>query len=79
MKRALALLAAALLGAGAAATARAQNPFASDLSVEDEQEMTAQIHAQLRAQAKLVNDPVLLAYVNEVGNGLVSITEGVPR
>ncbi len=78
MKPALALLAAALLGAGAAATARAQNPFASDLSVEQEQEMTAQIHAQIRAQTKLVNDPVLLAYVNEVGNELVKQTEPQP-
>jgi predicted Zn-dependent protease len=78
MKAALALLAATLCGVGAAAAARAQNPFASDLSVEQEQEMTAQIHAQIRAQTKLVSDPVLLGYVNEVGNGLVKATEPQP-
>ncbi len=78
MKRALGLLAATLLGVGAAVPARAQNPFASDLSVENEQEMTAQIHAQIRAQTKFVSDPVLLAYVNEVGNGLVKSTEPQP-
>ncbi|MEX2208443.1 MAG: M48 family metalloprotease [Myxococcota bacterium] len=78
MKPVLALLAATLVGVGAAAPARAQNPFASDLSVEQEQEMTAQIHAQIRAQTKFVSDPVLLGYVNEVGNGLVKSTEPQP-
>ena len=78
MRSALALVAATLFGVGAAGPARAQNPFASDLSVEQEQEMTAQIHAQIRAQAKLVSDPLLLAYVNEVGNGLVKSTEPQP-
>ena len=78
MKRALVRLAVALLGVAAAAPVRAQNPFASDLSVEQEQEMTAQIHAQLRAQAKLVTDPVLVGYVQELGNGLVKATEPQP-
>ncbi len=78
MKAALVLLAATLCGVGAAAPARAQNPFASDLSVEQEQEMTAQIHAQIRAQTEFVSDPVLLGYVNEIGNGLVKSTEPQP-
>jgi predicted Zn-dependent protease len=70
-------LAAALLGL-AAAPARAQNPFASDLSVEKEKEMTAQIAAQLRLQAPLVTDPVLVAYLSEIGNELVKATEPQP-
>jgi predicted Zn-dependent protease len=75
--RALAV-AVALASVIAAAAVRAQNPFASDLSVEKEQEMTAQIHAQIRAQAKLVGDPLLLEYVNDIGNGLVKSTEPQP-
>jgi len=78
MNRVVVIFAATLFGVAAAASVRAQNPFASDLSVEKEQEMTAQIHAQVRSQVKLVSDPVLLAYVNEVGNELVKTTEPQP-
>lgn len=78
MIRKLALFAVALAGVAAAAPARAQNPFASDLSVEREQEMTAQIHAQIRSQAKLVSDPALVGYVQEVGESLARTTEPQP-
>ncbi len=78
MIRRLALFAVALAGVAAAAHVRAQNPFASDLSVEREQEMTAQIHAQIRSQAKLVADPVLVGYVQEIGEGLARTTEPQP-
>jgi len=78
MKRVLVLFAAALASVAAALPARAQNPFASDLSVEREKEMTAQIHAQIRSQVKLVTDPALVAFVQDVGNGLVKSTEPQP-
>lgn len=76
MKRRCVALAAALLAL--AAPAGAQNPFAPDLSVEREKEMTAQIAAQLRGQVKLVTDPVLVAYVSEIGNSLVKGVEPQP-
>ncbi len=78
MIRALALLVVTLASVTAATHARAQNPFASDLSVEREQEMTAQIHAQIRSQVKLVTDPVLVGYVQDVGQGLARTTEPQP-
>jgi predicted Zn-dependent protease len=77
VKLARVALAAALCGV-LATPARAQNPFSSDLSVEKEKEMTAQIAAQVRAQVKLVTDPVLVAYVSEIGNELVKTTEPQP-
>ncbi len=78
MTRILALLAVTLIGVAAATAVRAQNPFASDLSVENEKELTAQIHAQLRSQAKLVSDPVLVTYVQGIGDGLAKTTEPQP-
>lgn len=78
MKRLLVLFAATLASVAGAPHARAQNPFASDLSVEREKEMTAQIHSQIRSQVKLVTDPVLVAFVQDVGNGLVKPTEPQP-
>jgi predicted Zn-dependent protease len=58
--------------------AAAQNPFASELTVEKEKEMASQIHAQIRQQYKLVMDPVLLDYLDEVGESLVKATEPQP-
>jgi len=78
MKRAGVLFAVTLFGVAAPALARAQNPFAADLSIEKEKEMTAQIHAQVRSQVKLVTDPVLVAYVQETGDQLVKTTEPQP-
>lgn len=78
MSRRLVLCAVALLGVTAASAVRAQNPFATDLSVEREQEMTAQIHAQIRSQVKLVTDPLLVGYVQEIGDGLARTTEPQP-
>jgi len=68
---------AALLLCGATA-ARAQNPFASELSVDQEKEMTAQIAAQIRQQAKFVTDPVVLDYVDSIGESLVKGIEPTP-
>ncbi len=47
-------------------------------TLEREVEMTAEIHRQLRAQARFVTDPVLLDYVNEIGQRIVRPTEPQP-
>jgi predicted Zn-dependent protease len=47
-------------------------------SIEREREATADIARQLRATAPFVNDPILLAYINEIGQALVSQTEPQP-
>ena len=78
MKRLLVLFAVTLFGVAGVPVARAQNPFAGDLTVEQEKEMTAQIHSQIRSQLKLVTDPVLVAFVQDVGNGLVKPIEPQP-
>lgn len=79
MRRASLLLAVTLFCGAAPASVRAQNPFAApDLSTEKEKEMTAQIHAQVRSQVPLVTDPVLVDYVQDVGNQLVKATEPQP-
>ncbi len=41
-------------------------------------EMTAEIHRQIRAQARFVTDPVLLDYVNEIGQRILRPTEPQP-
>ena len=78
MRRRRALTALAVLFLYGAGSARAQNPFAGELTVEQEKEMTAQIEAQIRPQAKFVTDPVLLDYVDSIGNGLVKAIEPKP-
>jgi predicted Zn-dependent protease len=50
----------------------------SELSVDREREITADIARQLRAAAPFVTDPILLAYVNELGQSLVRATEPQP-
>jgi predicted Zn-dependent protease len=76
--RVFAALAIALLATPSLTLAQLANPFASDLTVEKEKEMTAQIHAQIRQQAKLVTDPVVLDYVDQVGESLVKAIEPTP-
>jgi predicted Zn-dependent protease len=78
MRRARALAALAFLLLASPLEGRAQNPFASELTVEQEKEMTAEIHAQIRNQMKLVNDPALLDFVDEIGESLVKATEPQP-
>ena len=78
LRRALAALCAACLARPPLASAQSINPFASELSVEQEKEMTAQIHAQLRQQAKMITDPELLDYVDEIGESLVKSIEPTP-
>jgi predicted Zn-dependent protease len=76
--RVLAALAIACLVSPPLARAQISNPFASDLSIDKEKEMTAGIHAQIRQQAKLVTDPELLDFVDEIGESLVKATEPQP-
>jgi predicted Zn-dependent protease len=76
--RVLAALAIALLVTPSLARAQLANPFASDLTIEKEKEMTAAIHAQIRQQAKLVTDPELLDYVDQIGESLVKAIEPTP-
>jgi predicted Zn-dependent protease len=78
MRRRRALTALAVLFLSGADVARAQNPFAGELTVEQEKEMTAQIAAQIRRQAKFVTDPVILDYVDAIGNSLVKGIEPTP-
>ena len=65
------LLAACLgLGLWACAIGRpGPGPDEGDLSVEREKELTADVHRQIRAQAPLISDPVVLDYLYELGKG----------
>ena len=47
-------------------------------SLEREREMTAEIHRQIRAQARFGTDLVLLDYVNEIGQRIIRPTEPQP-
>lgn len=49
-----------------------------DLTVEREREVTADVARQIRAHLEFVNDPVLLDYVNGLGQALVAVTEPQP-
>ena len=69
----------ALLAVAACTYVEQNNPLASEaLSVEKERELTADVARQIRAQLPLVNDPVLLAYLNELGQEIVATTEPQP-
>jgi predicted Zn-dependent protease len=50
----------------------------AELSVERERELTADVARQLRSAAPFVSDPILLGYVNELGQSLVRSTEPQP-
>ena len=52
--------------------------LSKEISVEQEIEIGADIHRQVRAQAELVTDPILLAYINDLGQQLVRVTEPQP-
>ena len=55
------------------------NPITGgEVTVEREQEMTAEVAQQIRDHMALVNDPVLLDYVNELGQEIVGVTEPQP-
>ncbi len=46
--------------------------------MERERELTAKVARQIREQLPLVNDQVLLAYVNQLGQEIVAVTEPQP-
>src|SRR5262245_880878 len=50
----------------------------AEVSVDRERELTADVARQLRSAATFVNDPILLGYVNEIGQSLVRSTEPQP-
>jgi predicted Zn-dependent protease len=55
------------------------NPITGgELTVEKERELTSDIAAQIRQQVEFVSDPVVLAYVNEIGQEIVRVTEPQP-
>ncbi len=47
-------------------------------SIEREKALTADVHRQIRNNAPLVSDPVILDFVYEVGERLVAVTEPQP-
>lgn len=49
-----------------------------ELTVEKERELTSDIAEQIRQQVEFVSDPVVLAYVNEIGQEIVRVTEPQP-
>ncbi len=54
------------------------NPLANEISVEDEIELGASIHKQVRASVPMVHDPILLDFVNAIGQEIVATTEPQP-
>ncbi|NRA03492.1 MAG: M48 family metalloprotease [Myxococcales bacterium] len=50
----------------------------SEAGIEREMRLGAEIHQQIRSQGVLLNDPVILEYVNEIGQELVGATEPQP-
>jgi beta-barrel assembly-enhancing protease len=50
----------------------------AELGVDREREITADVAKQLRAAAPFVSDPIVLGYVNEIGQALVRSTEPQP-
>ena len=77
--RRLALGACVCAVVSACAAAQEANPLASsELTIERERELTAGVARQIREQLPLLNDPVLLAYLNELGQQIVATTEPQP-
>lgn len=71
-----AALAALLMGC---AFISENNPIAGgELTTDKEREVTADVARQIRELAPLVTDPVVLAYVNDLGQRIVATTEPQP-
>ncbi len=54
------------------------NPLRTEITVEREMEIGAEIHAQLRQSGVLLTDHILREYVNDLGQKLVQVTEPQP-
>ncbi|MEE8558149.1 MAG: M48 family metalloprotease [Myxococcota bacterium] len=73
------VLLAALLASGCAGVElKDLNPLHQEETIEQEMANGAQVHAQIRASGALVNDPVILAYINDLGQQVVRVTEPQP-
>jgi predicted Zn-dependent protease len=77
MRRA-ALAAAIALAACAWPGSKADEGPDGLMSIERERELTARVAAQIRAQAPFVTDPIVLGYVNDIGQQLVRAAEPQP-
>jgi predicted Zn-dependent protease len=55
-----------------------QNPLSQKITIEKEREIGSEIHRQIRDAGVLVTDPVLLDYLNELGQEIVQVTEPQP-
>lgn len=62
----------------AACASSSLNPFSSELTIEQEKEIGADLHRQIRDLAPLVTDPVLVGYLDELGQSVVQVTEPQP-
>ncbi len=65
-------------GAGCSFRALQDNPLKREVTVDDEQSATFQIHQQIRSQMPLITDPVLTFYINALGQEIVDSTEPQP-
>jgi predicted Zn-dependent protease len=73
------LAASALLPSGCLQFRSApKNPLAQEITVEKEREIGSQIHRQIRDAGVLLMDPVLLDYLNDLGQQIVQVTEPQP-
>ncbi len=70
------LVALALVCASCAIASR-EKPGLSE-SIEREKELTADVHRQIRENAPLIIDPVLLDFLYEIGQRIVAVTEPQP-
>ncbi len=69
----------ALVGAGCLSFRELpKNPLSAEISVEDEIELGAQIHKQVRESAPMLHDPIVLDFLNAIGQELVAATEPQP-
>lgn len=79
--RTAAVLSCVLVGLGSACLdfrAVAKNPLSQAITIEKEMEIGHGIHQQIRAQGVLITDPILLDYVNALGQRIVAVTEPQP-
>ncbi|MCP4007387.1 MAG: M48 family metalloprotease [bacterium] len=68
----------AALSACNMAAVRENPPTGGDMSLEKEIELTAEIHTKIRSQARFISDPIVLDFVYELAEELVSVTDPQP-
>lgn len=61
-----------------AAQLKKLNPLSSEITIDEEKRIGADLQRKIREQAKLISDPVLLGYINAIGQRLVKVTEPQP-